>query len=216
MNQTTETRIAGESISSERMRIDWAFPGMLTLLAIIATIAIYRETAWSMVAIWLDSDTFAHGFVILPISAFLVWRKRHELAMLQPMPVSYGPVVLIIPGLIWLLGYISDVQVVQQFCFVATIILLVLGPAWLGGGEAACLSPGLPPVCRAVRQVSGALHDRFFRCICHWCPAFDRNSGVCRRDLVQHSRCRLGRSGSMQRDALPDRGACCRYAYMPI
>jgi exosortase A len=124
MKQRTETRIAGDSYAGDPA-VNWVFPAMLALLAIIATIAIYRETAWSMVAIWLDSDTFAHGFVILPISAFLVWRKRHELAMLQPKPVSYGPAVLLVPGLIWLLGYISDVQVVQQFCLVATIILLV-------------------------------------------------------------------------------------------
>ena len=124
MNQGTETAAAGDTYNGNDA-IDWTFPGMLTILAIIVTIAIYRETAWSMVAIWWDSDTFAHGFVILPISAFLVWRKRHELAMLQPKPVNYGPAVLALPGLIWLLGYISGVQVVQQFCFVATIILLV-------------------------------------------------------------------------------------------
>jgi exosortase A len=124
MNQRTETPATGETYTGNHA-IDWIFPAMLMLLAIITTIAIYRETAWSMVAIWLDSDTFAHGFVILPISVFLVWRKRQELAMLQPKPVSYGPAVLVVPGLIWLLGYISDVQVVQQFCFVATIILLV-------------------------------------------------------------------------------------------
>lgn len=124
MNQRTETPATGGTYTANHA-IDWVFPAMLMLLAIITTIAIYRETAWSMVTIWRDSDTFAHGFVILPISAFLVWRKRHELAMLQPKPVSYGPAVLVVPGLIWLLGYISDVQVVQQFCFVATIILLV-------------------------------------------------------------------------------------------
>ena len=124
MNQRTETQATGETYTGNHA-IDWVFPAMLMLLAIITTMAIYRETAWSMVTIWLDSDTFAHGFVILPISAFLMWRKRHELAMLQPKPVSYGPAVLLVPGLIWLLGYISDVQVVQQFCFVATIILLV-------------------------------------------------------------------------------------------
>ena len=124
MNQGVEVRTAGESYAGDRA-VNWVFPGMLMLLVLVAAIAVYRETVWSMVAIWLDSDTFAHGFVILPISAFLVWWKRNELGLLQPVPVSYGPLVLIIPGLIWLLGYISDVQVVQQFCFVATFILLV-------------------------------------------------------------------------------------------
>jgi exosortase A len=123
MNQRAQAHIADDSYAENRD--DWTFPAVFTLLAIIITLAVYRDTAWSMVEIWRDSDTFAHGFVIFPISAFLVWRKRHELAMLQPEPVRYGPLVLIGPGLIWLLGYISDVQVVQQFCLVVTIILLV-------------------------------------------------------------------------------------------
>ncbi|MDH3979103.1 MAG: exosortase A [Gammaproteobacteria bacterium] len=110
---------------AEDVTASWRFPAAIALLAVSIFIAIYHATAWSMITVWAESDTFAHGFLIFPISAFLVWRKRHELTMVQPVPVRYGPAVLVIPGLCWLLGYVSDIQVIQQFCFVATIILLV-------------------------------------------------------------------------------------------
>jgi exosortase A len=115
----------GLIVNAGNTAVSWRFPAAIVLLTISVFIAIYHGTVWSMITIWAESDTFAHGFVIFPISAFLVWRKRHELAMLQPKPVSFGPAVLVVPGFIWLLGYISDVQVVQQFCFVASFILLV-------------------------------------------------------------------------------------------
>lgn len=124
MSQSTETDLT-DTLNAGPAAVFWRFPAMVLLLTLSIFIAIYHGTVWSMITVWSESDTFAHGFVIFPISAFLVWQKKHELAMLQPMPVSYGPVVLLIPGFIWLLACISDVQVVQQFCFVVAFILLI-------------------------------------------------------------------------------------------
>jgi exosortase A len=124
MSQNTETGLT-DIVNAEDAAVSWRFPLALVLLTIAFFIVLYHGTVWSMISVWAESDTFAHGFVIFPISAFLVWRKRHELAMVQPVPVRYGPAVLVIPGFCWLLGYVSDVQVVQQYCFVTTIILLV-------------------------------------------------------------------------------------------
>jgi exosortase A len=113
------------SVTARGAVASWPFAGALVLLVISAFIAMFQGTAWSMIRVWSESDTFAHGFVIFPISAFLVWRKRHELARIRPEPVGYGPAVLLIPGFFWFLGYVSDVQVIQQYCFIASIILLV-------------------------------------------------------------------------------------------
>ena len=118
-------------VTARGATVSWPFAGTMLLLVIGVFIAIFHGTVWSMIRVWAESDTFAHGFVIFPISAFLVWRKRHELAQIRPEPVRYGPAVLLIPGFFWFLGYVSDVQVIQQYCFIASIILLVwalLGP----------------------------------------------------------------------------------------
>lgn len=124
MSKDVETG-RNDSVNTANAAVSWYFPAMITLLVVSTFIATYHGTAWSMITVWAESDTFAHGFVILPISAFLVWRKRHELVMVQPVPVRYGPAVLVVPGIFWLMGYVSDVQVVQQYCFVSAIILLV-------------------------------------------------------------------------------------------
>ena len=49
-------------------------------------LAWYCDTVWSIVAIWERSDTFAHGFLIVPISAWLIWQRRHVLAALELRP----------------------------------------------------------------------------------------------------------------------------------
>ena len=114
MSRNTETGL-NDIVNAEDAAVSWSFPAAIALLVVSVFMAMYYGTAWSMITVWTESDTFAHGFVIFPISAFLVWRKRHELTMVQPVPVRYAPAVLIIPGFCWLLGYVSAVQVVQQY-----------------------------------------------------------------------------------------------------
>ena len=89
----------------------------------IALLVLFHQTAWSMVSIWLRSETFAHGFLILPISLWLIWRERQELAALKPRPAPWVAVLLLVPGLVWLVAWTVDVLVVQQLALVAMLVL---------------------------------------------------------------------------------------------
>jgi exosortase A len=99
--------------------------------AILATLVVYFGTARSIVDIWNSSETFAHGYIIVPISAWLIWRRRHSLPMDAARP--YWPALLLLAacGFAWLLADLASVQVVKQYAFVAmipVIALAVLGP----------------------------------------------------------------------------------------
>ena len=101
----------------------WALAAMA--VGIAGVIALYFATAQSIVAIWERSDTYAHGFLIVPISLWLVWEKRSGLRILRPSP-AWSPVLLLIPvGLVWLLSVMVDALVVQQYAFVAMLILTI-------------------------------------------------------------------------------------------
>ncbi len=100
-------------------------------LALLAPFALYFTTAGSLVAIWNSSETFAHGYIILPISLALVWRNRAWFAQLPPQPWRPGLVLLSGAGAAWLAGRLGDVQVVMQYAFVAMFplaTLALLGP----------------------------------------------------------------------------------------
>lgn len=100
-------------------------------LALLAPFLLYWSTAASMVAIWNSSETFAHGYVILPISLGLIWRQRAWFARLPARPWWPGLVLLAGAGAAWLAGRMGDVQVVMQYAFVAMFplaALTLLGP----------------------------------------------------------------------------------------
>ncbi len=86
-------------------------------------IAVYYQTAWSMVAIWTRSETFAHGFLILPISLWLVWNRREELEVFRPRPAPLVALLLVPLGVGWLLAWLVDVALVQQLALVSMVIV---------------------------------------------------------------------------------------------
>jgi exosortase A len=89
----------------------------------LALLFIYHETVLSIVYIWSRSETFAHGFLILPISLWLVWLRRDLLASVRPEP-AWRVGLLVIPiQLGWLLAWLVDVAVIQQLALVAMMVV---------------------------------------------------------------------------------------------
>ena len=108
-----------------RPNYDWTIAALLAIFAVATLLLLFHQSAWSTVAIWSRSETFAHGFLIFPISAFLIWGRRKEIAQLAPQPDLRGLPLLLLLGFGWLLAYLARVLVVQQFILVAMIPTLV-------------------------------------------------------------------------------------------
>ncbi|MHB1372160.1 MAG: exosortase A [Pseudomonadaceae bacterium] len=100
----------------------------------------YRDTFMAMVSIWDRSETFAHGFVIAPISAWLVWRRRHFIHNLPIEPSLFGVVVGLGAGFAWLLGELASVDAVSQFAFVGMLV----GFVWAVMGTAVVRTYAFP------------------------------------------------------------------------
>ena len=79
-------------------------PVAACLFAVCAIVALHWSTAASIVAIWLRSETFAHGFIVIPICLWLAWRKRAELAATPAKPWWPGLVVVVGGSAIWLVA----------------------------------------------------------------------------------------------------------------
>lgn len=116
--------------ASARAAPGWR-PALAALaLLVLAIVLLHRETALAMVQIWSRSDTFAHAFLVPPISLWLVWRLRAQLAPLSPRPAPWvlAPMALIALG--WLVGQLSATNAATQLALTALVVLSV--PAVLG------------------------------------------------------------------------------------
>jgi exosortase A len=100
---------------------------LLILVVCIAWILFwYRDTAIAMVTIWWRSETFAHAFLVVPISLWLIWRRRRALAGIEPRASLLAVIPLFLAGVVWLLGNLAAVNSVTQFALVAMLVLAVV------------------------------------------------------------------------------------------
>jgi exosortase A len=100
--------------------------------AIVIILLAFSETAESMVGIWRSSETFSHGFFIVPIALWLVWRKRDELSRVGIRPYWPGLPLVGGAGFLWMLGELADANVVKHFALVFMLqgtVLVILGLA---------------------------------------------------------------------------------------
>src|SRR5215471_12664462 len=56
---------------------------LLAGVACIVIILILYDTVTNIVQKWYSSPTYAHGFLIVPICLYLVWRQRDKLSAIE-------------------------------------------------------------------------------------------------------------------------------------
>lgn len=109
----------GASIKNHKM------PIFVTLLMIILILGVYYEVTWSIISTWMRSETYAHGFLIFPFSAYMIWRQRNHLGVEKYQPSLGWLIVLGIIGMGWLLATLASVLVVEQYALIAMIPVTV-------------------------------------------------------------------------------------------
>jgi len=106
-------------------------------MALLALLMVYWHTWSAMVQIWIRSETFAHAFVVPPISAWLIWRKRSDLAR-QEVQSCWPALLLLLPlGAVWLMGDMLGANALTQLAVMGMLPVVVL--AILGRGVARAL-----------------------------------------------------------------------------
>src|SRR5262249_15134257 len=102
----------------------------IALGVILWQLVCHADTVWSIVSIWHSSDTFAHGYLILPICLWLAWRQREALESVEIRPCYAALVPLAMAGFVWFFAGLASVGVVQHYALVVMPALAV--PAVLG------------------------------------------------------------------------------------
>ena len=101
-----------------------------TTLLVLGLIALYSSAAQHLVRAWANSADFSHGWLILPVSLYLIWLNRDKWLGEPLRPSWMGVLVFCGGGLIWLAGELANVHVVKGYGFVTMlqgVIVLVWG-----------------------------------------------------------------------------------------
>jgi len=121
-------------VSVEQTRHTWRIAGISLALLILLTLVLYQQTVQYLISLWnqLESGNYAHGYLVLAISVYLVIRNRQQLVTTAPCPNFSGLLAVIAISVLSILAILVDVKMLQA----VSILLLLLAIIWtvLGSG----------------------------------------------------------------------------------
>src|ERR1043165_1384358 len=93
---------------------------------IVAILALFPTEVSYAVVVWTLYPAYSHCYLIIPISGWLIWNQRAQLANMVPSLEPRTLFILPLCALVWLLGYVAAINEVRQFTLVAMIITAIL------------------------------------------------------------------------------------------
>lgn len=100
---------------------------LLISLVFVWFVALYWDTATQMSQIWWGTETYAHGLVVLPIFAWLLWQKRAQLAAMHAQPAVWMAIPVALAGLGWMLGKMVNVNALAHFALLCMLVSSLIG-----------------------------------------------------------------------------------------
>jgi exosortase len=106
-------------------RVDARRAQLFAALAIIVVLALiapfYKREIAQAVRAWIESPTYNHCFLVIPIVVYLVWNRRSTIADVAPRPTLWGLVAIAAFSLLWSVAAKLDVIEARQFLFMGIV-----------------------------------------------------------------------------------------------
>lgn len=112
-------------MNTQTINNPWKHQGGFLAVFLLALAICYYPTFASMVEVWTISETYTHGYIILPICLWLTWRIRHQIALTTPQVNYLGIPMLLGLGFIWLFANYVGVQAAEHLAVTMMIPVLV-------------------------------------------------------------------------------------------
>ncbi len=97
-------------------------------MLLLLTFVTYRQTILYLIGKWnqLEIGEYGHGYLVLAISAYLVFYNRLMLVALTPCPEHRAILAVVSACMLWLIAALVDIEVLQA----VGLLLLVLSILW--------------------------------------------------------------------------------------
>ena len=116
-----------------RLSLRGSFPLPVACL-IGASLLLYGWVLLDLSRNWIRDETYSHGFLVLPVVAYLIWKRRGQLASTERRPVN-GGLLIVVGSLIMLLVGTAGVEFFLMRTSAVGVavgaVLFVAGWRWL-------------------------------------------------------------------------------------
>jgi exosortase len=96
---------------------------VLIVILVVAFAWTYYEVLRDLLYDWANDDNFSHGFLILPLASYFIWRKRDQLKLAVLTPSFVGLIFIFISLIMLIAGRIGA----EGFTTRLSILVFILG-----------------------------------------------------------------------------------------
>jgi exosortase len=105
--------------------------GIIAAAIVIGSFAfLYHDVILKLINDWIVDENYSHGFFILPLALYFVWKKREQFTAIREKPSSMGLVLIIISITVLLAGILGSELFLTRVSILGTIagtIIFVYG-----------------------------------------------------------------------------------------
>jgi len=115
-------------VNTENTQPGWRVAGTLGIGLLLLMLVLYQHTVIYLTGFWnqFADGNYAHGYLVLAISAYLVLKSRQRLFSLAPCPEYRALLLVVAASMLWMVAALVYVEVVQA----VALWLLVLASVW--------------------------------------------------------------------------------------
>lgn len=111
-------------MNNRLLKPGWPFVGVTVVSLLLITVILYRQTVLYLGDIWSDISIgeYAHGFLVLAISIYLINYNRTRLAKITPCPTYMALPLVFFSVSLWLVAVLVDVEMLQAIALLFVVI----------------------------------------------------------------------------------------------
>lgn len=99
-------------------------PTLLLTIFLFATFVLAFFPVWKrLIIIWYSSDQYSHGFLVVPISLYIIWQKKNILVKTPSRHSWWGLALVIFSLLLYLFAHFAEILTLSSF----SMVLLLAG-----------------------------------------------------------------------------------------
>lgn len=117
----------------EQAKNRWRYAGVSVAVLILLILVLYQHTVLYLTGLWnqFDVGEYAHGYLVLAISGYLVLSNRQVLQRLSPQPEYRALFGVLAASMLWMVAALVDVEMVQSI----GLLLLIFFTVWVALGN---------------------------------------------------------------------------------
>jgi exosortase A len=123
----SDEAVAGDSAPSRS-----GSPLVIAIGALTLTALLYWPTSLAIAELWQDTDRrlYTHGWLVLAVTVWLIWRDRAQIASIRVTPPIAGWCLVAIGSIGWLIGFNAGLLAMTMLA----LPLLALAAVWATAG----------------------------------------------------------------------------------